>query len=139
MANLSSVPVWDSNLEREINRKTLETLEWISQYSGKIDRSSYDLALKVIDMTTRGLVENDISNSIESDISRELKPSKTFIFTKDDKTAVIKYRPLSSEIYISYERTKKCSEFETNQEAELYLKKIVKSLNKKGYKRLSWG
>lgn len=138
MSNLSSTPVWESDVSLELNRKVLETLSWLSSKEKKIDRETYQFALKALDMATRGLVDEDISDAIEMELFKEVEPSRTFIFSREGSLAVIKYLPFSARLFIYRDSVKKVMSFDSDMEAEVFLKKVYVALKRKGYTKFNW-
>jgi len=56
--------------ELELNRKLLETLTWLSGMNerGQISKRDYYFALIVLDKTTRGLADDDLTAALDEEV-----------------------------------------------------------------------
>lgn len=80
---------WEFDCEAELERKSTEAIDWLLSKKGVISDCSYVTALKVFDMTTRGLIDSDISFACDEEANIEIEADRFSHFIRGGKLAAI--------------------------------------------------
>lgn len=130
---------WSFDCAEELERKAIETLEWLEEQREHICESEYKVGLQVFNQVTRGLLPQEI-NFATDDVLLGLseKPSKSALLSKDKDLIAIKLIPEDAVVKIAMSGTQKSQEFDSAQQAGEYYNDLRRRLLKRGYTQLKW-
>ena len=132
-------------LSHELNRKSLETLEWIEDNLKYMGRNQKSTAIRVFQMLTRGLIDPEINLSVDNNWNKNsgfaLCKRAAFVNDKGDILTIhldyesCKMTTVSKKVGSSFE--KKVKEFDTKKEVDARCQFLSLTAIRKGYELIS--
>jgi hypothetical protein len=128
-------------LQDEIDRKSFETLEWLthSVSQGRITADQFSVGVDVLFMTASGLLKKDFIDLITA--AQELCPKEPLILKRyfsDGHALVVEWTVGTDRVSMGRVSTgaKAVKGFDTSREAKEWFQAIGGTLESKGYKEI---